>query len=431
MLSYYQNERAKIKNQNLAILWDIMEKQKPSLPEIACSEPSSFPSMNSFWACLPALLMLATIFFFNFLSRIILGPLLPAIENDLGIDHSQSGGLFFFISVGYCLGLAGSGFISSIINHRRTIFFSCLMLGGTLLLIASGTSLFVTSAALFLLGLTTGIYLPSGVATISTCVDARDWGKAFAVHETAPALAFVVAPLFAIGILQWFSWRIAMGILGVAALGAGCLFCLRFKGGQVAGVAPHPRAIQALFVQPAFWIMVVLFCLAISSTIGIYSMLPLYLVTERGFSPSEANSLVSLSRIPTIATVFLAGPIIDRLGARTTMVLIFIFTGSMTVMLGMASNAWISSAVFLQPLLAQCFYPAGFFMLSAISSPQSRNIAVSLAVPFGFLAGGGLVPSVIGMLADARMFSLGIIIVGVMIFMGCFVSLLLRRSQIK
>jgi len=308
---------------------------------------------------------------------------------------------------------------------------SCLVLGGTLLFIASGTSLSITSAALLVLGLTTGIYLPSGVATISTCVDARNWGKAFAVHETAPALAFVVAPLFAIGILQWFSWRTAMGILGVTALGAGCLLYLRFKDGQLTGVAPHPRAIQALFVKPSFWIMVILFCLAISSTIGIYSMLPLYLVTERGFSPSKANSLVSLSRIPTVATVFLAGQIIDRLGARTTMVLVFISAGSMTIMLGIASNAWISFAVFLQPLFAQCFFPAGFSMLSAISPPQSRNMAVSLAVPLGFLAGGGLVPSVIGMLADAGMFAFGITIVGLMIFTGCFIALLLRHSQIK
>ena len=414
-----------IKNSNTAVLRDKMGKKNLVPPEITGSGPSSFR------ACLPLLLMLATLFFFNYLSRIVLGPLLPAVEHDLVIDHSQSGGLFFFISMGYCLGLAGSGFISSRITHRRTIITSCTVMGGTLLLIAVSTSLSVISAALLLLGVATGIYLPSGVATISTSVDAHNWGKAFAVHEIAPTLACVAAPLFAIGILQWFSWRVAMVILGVAALGMGYLLCIRFKGGQLTGEAPHPRAILALFAQPAFWIMVILFCLAISSTIGIYSMLPLYLVTERGFSPSGANSLVFFSRIPTIATVFLAGPIIDRLGARTTMVLVFIFTGSMTIMLGTVSNTWISLAAFLQPLFAQCFFPAGFAMLSAIAPPQSRNMAVSLAVPLGFLAGGGFVPSVIGMLADAGMFSLGITLVGVAISIGCLAALFLPKTEKK
>jgi NNP family nitrate/nitrite transporter-like MFS transporter len=392
-------------------------------------DPLKIPVMDSFRACLPVLLMLSTIFFINFLSRILLGPLLPAVELDLGIVHSQSGSLFFFISAGYFLGLAGSGFLSSVMNHRRIIISSCLVLSGTLLLIAMVSSLSVLSAALLLLGLASGIYLPSGVVTISTCVDPRNWGKAFAVHEAGPNLAFVVAPMFAKGILQWFSWRTAIGILGFVALCAGGVLSLRFKGGQLTGEAPHPLAIRALFIQPAFWITVVMFCLAISSTVGIYSMLPLYLVTERGLSPSEANTFVALSRIPTIATVFLAGSIIDRLGARTTMVLVFIYTGSMTIMLGMAPVTWISVAVFLQPLFAVCFFPAGFSMLSTIAPPQSRNIAVSLAIPIGFLAGGGLVPGVIGMLADAGMFSFGIIMVGVAIFMGCFVALLLQLER--
>jgi len=380
-------------------------------------------------SCLPVLLMLTAIFFVNFLSRIILGPLLPAVENDLNIAHSQSGSFFVCISAGYFLGLVGSGFLSSKINHHRTIVFSCLLLGCTLMLLAILSAFSVINAALFLLGLATGVYLPSGVATISTCVDRQDWGKAFAVHETAPNLAFVIAPLFAIGVLQWFTWRTALGILGVLALIAGCLLHLSCKDSRLRGEIPHPRTVGALFAQPAFWIMVILFCLAISSTIGIYSMLPLYLVTELGFSPPEANSFVALSRIPTIAIVFLAGPVIDRLGARTAMVFIFLYTGIMTSILGVASAGWITPVIFLQPLLSVCFFPAGFSMLSAIAPPQSRNLAVSLAVPIGFLFGGGVVPGIIGVLADAKLFSVGIISTGAAIFLGCFVALLLRQSK--
>jgi NNP family nitrate/nitrite transporter-like MFS transporter len=406
-----------------------MKKEDPASPATAGPGPDTGPESTSFRTCLPALLILTTIFFFNFLSRIVMGPLLPDIEPDLGIDHSRSGGLFFFISAGYFLGLMGSGFISSRISHRWTIIWSCLVLGGTLLLISASTALSVMSAALFLLGMATGIYLPSGVATISNCVDSRQWGKAFSVHEIAPSLAFVVAPLFAITMLQWFSWRGSMGILGAAALGAGCLFYLKFKSGDSYGESPHPEAIKALIIQPAFWIMVFLGALAISSTVGVYTMLPLYLVTERGMGQSDANTLVSLSRIPAIATVLLAGPVIDRIGPRRTMSLVFIFTGLMTVTLGMASVSWISLAVCLQPLFAACFFPANFAMLSAIAPQQSRNIAVSLAVPIGFVVGGGVVPGVIGMLADAGMFSLAFIIVGAAIFTGSFVALLLDRLK--
>ena len=395
----------------------------------ACPGPDIEPEINSFRACLPALIILTTIFFFNFLSRIVMGPLLPDIEPDLGIDHSRSGGLFFFISAGYFIGLMGSGFISSRISHRWTIILSCIVLGGTLLLISASTALSVMSAALLLLGLATGIYLPSGVATISNCVDSNQWGKAFSVHEIAPSMAFVTAPLFAILMLQWFSWRGSMGILGIATLAAGCMFYLKFKNQDSFGESPHPEAIKALIIQPAFWIVVVLGALAISSTIGIYTMLPLYLVSERGMSQSDANTLVSLSRIPSIIAIVLAGPVIDRVGPRKTMSLVFIYTGLMTVMLGLASASWISFSVCLQPLVAACFFPANFAMLSTIAPQQSRNIAVSLAVPIGIVVGGGVVPGVIGILADAGMFSLAFIIVGACIFTGSFVALLLDRLK--
>ena len=46
--------------------------------------------MASFRSHIPALLFLTGIFFLNFLSRIILAPLLPAVETDLNIGQEGS-----------------------------------------------------------------------------------------------------------------------------------------------------------------------------------------------------------------------------------------------------------------------------------------------------------------------------------------------------
>jgi hypothetical protein len=58
------------------------------------------------------ILFLTGIFFFNMLSRLGLAPLLPGIETDLVMNHSQAGGLFFLISSGYCISLFGSIFLT-------------------------------------------------------------------------------------------------------------------------------------------------------------------------------------------------------------------------------------------------------------------------------------------------------------------------------
>jgi len=75
------------------------------------------------------LLLLTGIFFLSFISRIILAPLMPTIEQDLGIGHAEAGTLFLLISAGYFVSLLGAGFLSSRLTHRRTIIFSAISVG--------------------------------------------------------------------------------------------------------------------------------------------------------------------------------------------------------------------------------------------------------------------------------------------------------------
>jgi NNP family nitrate/nitrite transporter-like MFS transporter len=86
--------------------------------------------------------------------------------------------------------------------------------------------------------------------------------------------------------------------------------------------------------------LIFLFGLAITGSLGIYNMLPLYLVTEHGLSQEWANSLVGISRISTIGMAFLSGWATDRLGPKTIMVSVFLITGVLTLLLGIVSTNW-------------------------------------------------------------------------------------------
>ena len=110
------------------------------------------------------------------------------------------------------------------------------------------------------------------------------------------------------------------------------------------------------------------------------------------------------------------------------MLVVFFLPGIMTVLLGLANTSWIKLIVILQPVFAVCFFPSAFAMLSAIVPPQSRNLAVSLAVPVGFMVGAGLVPTGIGFLGDAGQFELAFILLGVCILSG---SLLLGLVKLR
>ena len=375
---------------------------------------------------LSPLFLLASIFLLNFSSRILLAPLLPALEKDLALSHSDAGSLFLFLSMGYFISLLGSGHISSRISHKKTIVISAIFVGIALSSISFVESLFTARCCVFILGIFAGTYLPSGITTVTSLVHPKHWGKAVAIHELAPNLSFILTPLLVDMLLQWFSWRYILLFIGMTSIILGVIFFRFGKGGLFLGNAPNFKAIIPILKVPDFWMLVLLFGLAITSTLGIYNMLPLYLTAEHGYNLEWANSLVGMSRISTLGMAFLAGLATDRLGPKTIMICVFFVTGILTVLLGMVSTYWVVVVIFLQPILAVCFYPAGFSALSSVSTAENRNVVVSLTIPIAFVLGGGAVPAFIGTMADLGHFSLGISLSGLMILTGFFISLFLK-----
>ena len=356
----------------------------------------------------------------------MLAPLMPIIEKDLGVGHGEAGSLFLLISAGYFISLLGAGFLSSRLTHRRTVILSSTAVGLALIGISVSNSQWAIRLGLFMLGVAAGIYLPSGIATLTSLITARHWGKGIAIHELAPNLSFIAAPLVAEGLLLWFSWRGGLVLIGVVAILAGVAF-LRFgKGGRFPGEAPSQKNLRLLFVQPGFWIMMALLSLAIGANLGVYTMLPLYLVSEQGFERSWANQLVAFSRIAGPIFAFGAGWASDRLGPKRALIGVILATGVATVLLGMARGGWIVPLLFLQPTLAVCFFPAGFSALSLVGPPAVRNVAFSLVVPVGFLIGGGAVPAALGMMGEHGSFALGIMLYGVLLFGGLILLRYLR-----
>jgi NNP family nitrate/nitrite transporter-like MFS transporter len=172
--------------------------------------------------------------------------------------------------------------------------------------------------------------------------------------------------------------------------------------------------------------MMALFSLSIGASLGVYTMLPLYLVAEQGFERRWANELVAFSRVAGPAIAFVAGWASDKVGPKRALGGVFLATGAATVLLGMARGAWIVPFLFLQPTLAICFFPAGFAALSLIGPPSVRTVAVSLTFPVAFLVGGGAVPVFLGMIGEYGSFTMGFIFYGVLLLGGVVLLRYLR-----
>jgi MFS family permease len=386
------------------------------------------PSREStpFWPQLGPVVFLTAIFLINFIARIILSPLLPTIEKELGISHGQAGSFFFLISTGYVIGILGSGFLASRSSHRTTILISIAGVGFALLGIAFAETLWAVRVGLIGLGFAGGLYIPSAIATITSLIERPHWGKAIAVHELAPNLAFFAGPFVAELFLSWSTWRLALRFIGAASLVASLAYFRFGRGGEFAGESPASSAFGVLVRSANFWLMAALFGLGVAATIGVYAMLPLYLVSGRQIDQGWANTVVALSRSYGPILGLIGGWVSDRLGPKQTMVMSLVFTGFATLLLGVVSTVWISIAVLFQPALVVWFFPAAFAALAAITPPRARNLAVALAIPCGSLIGGGVIPTFIGIMGDTGSFAFGFIVTGALILFGGVLALSLR-----
>ncbi len=382
------------------------------------NQPRNDAPAEAFVQALPGLVLVSCIFLLNFLSRIVLSPLMPAMEQSMGFSHAEAGRTFLFLAVGVAAGLLLNGHVSRRLTHRLTIVVSAVSLGLLMVLASLSPDLVVLQATVALYGLGAGLYLPSGIATVTSLVKPADWGKALSVHELAPNMSFILGPLLAELSLHLASWRTCLAGLGLVLIVSGLAFARFGRGGRFPGRALRLGLLREIVGHRSFWILALFFGLAVGSSIGPFSMLPLALVEEHGFLRPEANAMLSVARIGGLLMSLLSGYITDRLGVKRTLALFFIFAGAATVGLGLASGPWITPMVVVQASLSSCYFPAGFTALSRIFDEKSRSAAVSLITPLAALCGLGAAPAMLGWLAESWGFGVGFSCLGLLLASG-------------
>jgi NNP family nitrate/nitrite transporter-like MFS transporter len=359
-------------------------------------------------------LVLVSIYYLNFISRIVLAPMLPIIEVDVGLSHGEAGFLFLFITGGYAAGLFGSTFLASRLSHRKMVVLSAFGVGGAMLAMSRSSSIPEMHMGLLATGVFAGFYLPSGMAILTELVSKKHWGKAMAINELAPTLALISTPLFVEALLTLLPWHAVLGVVGVSSVVLGAFFLVFGRGGNQTGEPPHPATMKRILRNSSFWIIALALTLSIGATLGVYTMLPLFLVNEIGFDRAFANTLIGFSRVLGVVMLFFSGMITDRIGHKRGTISFLAIMGSLTLILGVVRGPIATpTLIVLQATSVPCLFAAIFALISSIFPSSHRSLGVSLFVLVGFLVGTGFVPPAIGYLAETLSFSFGFSAVGI------------------
>ncbi|MDR2587908.1 MAG: MFS transporter, partial [Spirochaetales bacterium] len=370
--------------------------------------------------------LLTGIIFLSMLSRLVFSPLLVYIQDEFVISQSQAGSVFLIIALGYSPGMLFSGFLTVKMRHRGVIILSLFMEALGLVVAALSPSFSVMCLGVWLIGIGSGIYPPSGIASITETVSARRRGMALAIHEIGPNVAFFAAPLLALFFYHRLGWRGILLIVVCLNLFTALLYARRGTGGDSRGKTPQLSRLLAVAKLREAWFIFGLFCIALCAVQGVFAILPMFLIKAKGLDPDTANKLVSVSRISGIFILLVSGSLVDAFGARRVILTAFLVSGAATVFLGLAQGGLLIAAIIVQPSLMTAFFPAGLLIISQLGPPDSRNVTFSFIVNLAVLIGNGIMPTFFGFLGDLGVQPIGF---GVLAAVTLFSAVCVYRAR--
>jgi predicted MFS family arabinose efflux permease len=387
------------------------------------------------WHTHYALAMLAIIYVFNYIDRLVISILIEPIKAEFGISDTQIGllsGVAFAIF--YTVFGLPFGRLADRIGRKPVIALACIAWSAMTMLCGVATSF--AMLLLFRIGVAVGEAggtAPS-VAMVSDLYPAKQRSRALSVFLMGPSLGAILGLGFGGWIAETYGWRTAFIAIGAPGVLIGLLFLLTVRAPKpvapATATAETPKenwksTLISLLATPAFLLIVAAGTLAAIMGYAIGTWNPSFLIRSHGLSMQEAGLLIGLGGgiSATIGTL-LCGSITDRLVARDPgwQLGVPAIACLISVPLGLGFYLWPSGTAFhlgsMAVPQAYLFYLAFSFAatwwavpcfgaISHLFPPNRLAQATAIFVMGMTLFGVGLGPIVVGGLSDFFASSLG------------------------
>lgn len=259
-------------------------------------------------------------------SRMIIPPLLPLIEEDLGVSHAQAGLLMSGYFLAYALMQLPAGMLGDRLGIKRMMTVGILGMSVVSLLLWFARSLRHFVALRLLLGLFSGFWFAPGVALVTASASERDRGKAVGLTFTAGSVSNLL--IFAVvGVLlaRGVGWRSFFLICAAQGFLCTALFYSFLKGADGGGRGVDVDrwrfdALRGFAVSiPVLGVLAFRFATSIAGG-SLLTFLPTYLVLEKRLTISGASfNLLIYSAAGMFGNV-IGGYLTDALGHRLPIV---------------------------------------------------------------------------------------------------------------
>jgi NNP family nitrate/nitrite transporter-like MFS transporter len=244
------------------------------------------------------------------------------------------------------------------------------------------------------------------------------------MHDSGAPISVACAPFVALAILTFFPWRGIFVVLAVIFAACGVVFYF---------LADERKFVRGKYAFPAsLWRRKELWCLGTvavfmgGSSLGLFYVIPLYLVQELSMPAGHANTILGLSRIGGVIVAIGAGFVVDRFSLKKTMLAVTLVTGLFTILLALGGVAWIRSLLFIQASFVTGYFPTMFVSVSRLFGPETRGQATGILLTLTAVFGTGLIPYLLGVSGDLVSFRFGIFFLGALTTLSSGLILLLK-----
>ncbi len=374
---------------------------------------TSTNTRSRFISYLPFLTLMSFVSLVNILARVIYSPITPFICNEMKLSHIETGNIFLVLALGFAITLFASQYLSAMFSHKFTVIFSVITSGLAIMLTAHTEAFEQFRLAIFTVGISSGLFVPSAVALIRENVPSYHLGKAFGVFGTAQSFAFILSPLCIDFFVQFMKWRDILYIFGLLSIFLGLFFLFFMPKKEQKSLPVTFSFIRKVLSWPSFWILNLLLCVINGLNIGIYNMAPDFFERHNLLAMQDVNQLIICARTIGILTALIGGYLIDRLGFKKSLVAVLALCGAVTILMGAARNPMVALIFFCaQSPIAACLMPMIHFGMTTIVPTEKNAAIVSIMAPFGFAFGAGIVPQVLGLFGNYNLYGEGFITFG-------------------
>ncbi|MBM7460896.1 MFS transporter [Rhodococcus coprophilus] len=310
--------------------------------------------------------------------------MLPEMGEDLGVTAATAAtSVTAYLGV-FAAVMLFSGTLGARWGQARTVRFAYLAYATVSLAAALAPTLTVLLGARMLQGAANAFTTPLLLAALAALTPKDRLGRALGLFGALQAAGLTFAPLVG-GIAAEIDWRWAFVVLAAAALALACVGLPDTPESDADSPAGRARLRDAL--RPRIVRIGIVALLGWGAIGGINFLLAFRAEDVFDLDPSQRGALLTLLGLAGILTARRVGILVDRIGARRTVLIGALSGAALVVTIGTVTNlAVVAVAWFLAGIASQCVLVG---VNAAVLGDPGPNRGGAVSVVQAFRFGGG------------------------------------------